>query len=222
MSRHEQQIRPSGDRPFERSGEHPKANDLALLAGDDLPVWRRLTIANHVQRCAHCEHEVRQFQSAAAEIKRAGASETLTAFEAVGNWPSLEREMIGNIKVGVAAAQCIEKAGARRFHHWRASFIVAALSVLFIAGWLIHIPNSDTERMLSAFRLAFTGSRMAAGTILQTTPEGVAVRSQGAMLTVLHPASAQVTLSLSGGSSVGARYFDDETGQVTITSVYGQ
>jgi hypothetical protein len=221
MSRNEQ-IRSAGDHPFEHSREHPKGSDLALLASDDLPIWRRMTVANHVQHCAHCDGEVRQFQAASMEIKRAGASETLTAFEAVGNWASLEREMIGNIKVGVAAAQCIEKTGVRRFHHWHACFIVAALSVLFIAGWLIHIPTSDTEHMLSAFRLAFTGSHTATSTILQTTPEGVAVRSRGAMLTVMHPASAQVTLSVTSSSSVGARYFDDETGQVTITSVYGQ
>jgi len=55
---------------------------------------------------------------------------------------------------------------------------------------------------------------------VRTTPQGIAVRSQGATLTLLNPSSA--TVSLSGASAVGARYIDDETGQITITNVYGQ
>ena len=61
---------------------------------------------------------------------------------------------------------------------------------------------------------------MRGGTVVQTTPHGIAVRSQGATLTLLSPSSA--TVSFSGASAVGARYIDDETGQITITNVYGQ
>jgi hypothetical protein len=42
------------------------------------------------------------------------------------------------------------------------------------------------------------------------------------MLTLLHPGATDVTVSVNGAGSVGARYVDDETGQVTIASVYGQ
>jgi hypothetical protein len=201
---------------------HPRESDLALLASDDLPIWRRISVAHHVQRCAECEREVEELQAASAQIKRGAASETLTAFEAVGDWPALEREMIGNIKVGLAAAQCIDSVGSRRFPRWGAAALVACLSIVFVAGWFLHVPMADTRHVLSALHLAFAGPRTINGTVLQTTPEGVAVRSQGAILTVMHPASAHVILSVSGNSSVGARYFDDETGQVTITSVYGQ
>jgi hypothetical protein len=58
------------------------------------------------------------------------------------------------------------------------------------------------------------------GTVLRSTPEGIAVRTQGATLTILHPRSAVV--SLSGSSAVAARYVDEDTGQVTIANVYGQ
>jgi hypothetical protein len=56
--------------------------------------------------------------------------------------------------------------------------------------------------------------------VVSTTPEGIAVRAQGATLTILHPPSAIVTLA--GSSSLGARFVDEQTGQVTITNVYGQ
>jgi hypothetical protein len=56
--------------------------------------------------------------------------------------------------------------------------------------------------------------------VLRSTPGGIVVRSQGGTLTILHPNSAVV--SLSGTAGVSARYIDEETGQVTITKVYGQ
>lgn len=201
---------------------HPRESDLALLASDDLPIWRRMSVSHHVQRCAECERDLEELQAASAQMKRGAASETLTAFEAVGDWPALEREMIGNIKVGLAAARCIDNVGSRKVPRWGAAALVACLSVVFLAGWLLHVPMTDTRHMLSALHRAFTGPRAVTGTVLQTTPEGVAIRSQGAILTVMHPPSAHVILSVSGNSSVGARYFDDETGQVTITSVYGE
>jgi len=58
------------------------------------------------------------------------------------------------------------------------------------------------------------------GTVLRTTPDGITVRTESATLTIMHPPSA--VLSLSGASSVAARYVDEQTGQVTITKVYGQ
>jgi hypothetical protein len=75
---------------------------------------------------------------------------------------------------------------------------------------------------VAAFRAAVTRSHPANGIILETNPHGVSVRFQGASLTLLHPASARATASFTSSSSVGVRYVDDETGQVTIANVYGQ
>jgi hypothetical protein len=55
---------------------------------------------------------------------------------------------------------------------------------------------------------------------LKNTPDGIAVRTQGATLTIMHPRSAVVLVS--GPSSMSARYVDEDTGQVTITKVYAQ
>ena len=49
--------------------------------------------------------------AARAELNRESSDETLTGFEAIADWRSLEREMLGNIAVGVAAARCIDKVG---------------------------------------------------------------------------------------------------------------
>jgi hypothetical protein len=75
--------------------------------------------------------------------------------------------------------------------------------------------------LLASFqRLIGEGAVQQAGSVLRATPDGISVRAQGATLTILHPRSAVV--SMSGASAVRARYVDEDSGEVTITSVYGQ
>jgi hypothetical protein len=202
-----------------KSGGHPRTETLALFARGDISWLERRSIEAHVRRCAGCEHEVEQFRATVEELQR-GASGLPPALE---NWSRIEREMAGNINVGVAASRCIENVGSRRLRGWRGPAVVAGLSIVFVAGWLLNIPHSDTAKLFSAFHSAWGGAQPQNGTIVQTTSEGIAVRTQGAMLTLLHPdAAAGITISVNGIDSVGARYVDDETGQVTITNVYGQ
>jgi len=201
---------------------HPRPEELALASRRDLPLWRRWQVNWHVRRCPVCEHEVVEYRTVSARIKGQATAEALTAGESAMDWQRLAREMTGNIKVGIAAAQCIGTAPGHIFRKWRVTALVAGLSVIFIAGWWINVPRDDMDRVVAAFRAAVTRSHPADGIILETNPHGVSVRFQGASLTLLHPASARATASFTSSSSVGVRYVDDETGQVTIANVYGQ
>jgi hypothetical protein len=201
---------------------HPAIEELALFSRGDLPVTRRLMINAHVRTCPSCETEVEQFQAVAATFKKEAAGQTLNSLEATADWARLEREMTGNIKVGIAAAECIDRGVGRRFHGRRAWVLVGALCLIFLMGWLINVPREDSDRILAALQRGISRPQIASSTVLQTTPRGVSVQSQGARLTLLHPASVKATFSFTGSSSVGIRYVDDETGQVTITNVYGQ
>lgn len=90
-----------------------------------------------------------------------------------------------------------------------------------MAGWVTHIPREETDHLLLSLRHwagMETGTPL--GAVLRSSPESVAVRAQGATLSLMHPKSAVV--SISGTSAIEARYVDEETGQVTITGVYGQ
>jgi hypothetical protein len=199
---------------------HPRLETLALYATGDLP-WRlRWRTASHTKRCAECEQQVLLLRSARVQLKREADAQTLTGFEAIADWGCLEREMLGNIAVGVSAARCIDKVGRKRGLLSKTAF-VAVLMVMFVAGWVTHIPYVQTLHLTASLRRLVGMERpQPVGPILQTTPDGIAVRTQGATLTILHPRSAVV--SMSGASAVGARYFDEETGQVTITNVYAQ
>ena len=199
---------------------HPSLDTLALYSRGDLPLRARWRTRSHVAGCVDCEQQVFLFRSAAAELKREAKAETLTGFEAIADWTRLEGEMLGNIGVGVAAARCIDKVGRSRYLISRAA-LVMGLIALFVAGWVTHIPREQTEHLGASLRRIFRMEQpQTAGTVLRTTPDGIAVRAQGATLTIMHPPSAVV--SMSGTSAVSARYVDEETGQVTITKVYGQ
>ena len=117
---------------------HPGPEILALHSRGDLPILSRLRVQTHVLRCEDCEHTIALFHSAHNELKREASAETLTAFEAIADWDRLEREMLGNITVGVSAARCIDKEGRKRGWFATVAFS-AALSALFIAGWFRHI-----------------------------------------------------------------------------------
>lgn len=203
-----------------RTAVHPRLETLALYATGDLP-WRlRWRTGSHIKHCGDCDQQVLLFRSATAKLKREAETQTLTGFEAIADWTRLEREMLGNIAVGVAAARCIDNVGRTRSLFSKGVF-AAALIALFIAGWATHIPREQTAHLTASLRNLLGLERpTVTGTIVQTTPDGIAVRAQGATLTMMHPRSAVV--SFSGASAVEARYVDEETGQVTITNVYGQ
>jgi hypothetical protein len=201
---------------------HPSAELLALFTTADLPLLDRWKIRRHIGTCEQCEHEVALFRASDIEFQRQARTETLTGFEAIADWSRLEREMEGNIIVGLAAARCIERGADHRGLLIKFS-LAAAMLLLFVLGWVTHVPNQQSARILTAVRGAFDGSnqsRVYEGPFLRTQADGIVVGSQEGSLTILHPATAVV--SLSGPSSVEARYVDDETGQVTITDVYGQ
>ena len=200
---------------------HPSPEVLALFSRSDLTLLQRFQVRRHVARCEDCDRQVSLFRASASELKRQARTETLTGFEAIADWSRLEREMEGNIVVGLAAARCIDPKNRSRGFYVKAGF-ASGMGVLFALGWVTHVSNEQSVQIYTAVVNMFGGSHRHEnqGPILRSQPDGIVVGSQESSLTILHPASAVV--SVSGGSSVEARYVDDETGQVTITSVYGQ
>jgi hypothetical protein len=199
---------------------HPALENLSLYSVGDLPLFLRLRTGRHVRHCATCEQQVLAMQSARAELRREAQAQILTGFEAIADWRSLEGDMLGNIRVGVAASRCIENVGLTR--KWTSRFAwAAAMAALFAAGWLARVPAEDNQKIVAALRrVVGLDQPQFYGTIIRSTPEGIAVRTQGATLTILHPQSA--VISMSSPTSVTARYVDDDSGQVTISNVYGQ
>jgi hypothetical protein len=202
-------------------GRHAAIATLALFSRGDLSWLEGWKVRRHVAGCSACGDEVSRFRFATEELKREAAAQTLTGFEAITDWTRLEREMLGNIAVGVSAARCIDNVGRRRGVLLAKGAAMGGMALLLVGGWFIHVPPEQNRHLLASFqRLIGEGAVQQAGSVLRATPDGISVRAQGATLTILHPRSAVV--SMSGASAVRARYVDEDSGEVTITSVYGQ
>jgi hypothetical protein len=202
------------------TAEHPSVEILSLYSAGDLPLLLRFHTGRHVRECPACEQQVLSLHSAKVELRREAHGEILTGFEAIADWHALESDMLGNIRVGVAASRCIEKVG--RAHSFVSRLAWGfGMTALFAAGWISRMPPEDNQRIILALRRAVGLEQPAFnGTVVRSTRDGITVRAQGATLTFLHPQSAVV--SMSSPASVTARYIDDDSGQVTITNVYGQ
>lgn len=203
-----------------QAAEHPSVDILSLYSAGDLPWLLRFQTARHLRACEVCESEVLSLRAAKTELRREAHAEVLTGFEAIADWHALESDMLGNIRVGLAASRCIENVGRPRRIGLRVAW-GAGMAALFMAGWVARAPSEDSQRLVTALRRV-VGLELPSvgGTVVRSTPEGISVRAQGSTLTILHPHSAVV--SMAGPGAVTARYVDDDSGQVTITNVYGQ
>jgi hypothetical protein len=202
------------------SAAHPSLEILCLYSAGDLPFVLRYQTGRHVRHCETCEQQVLSFKAARQELRREAQGEILTGFEAIVDWQAIETEMLGNIRVGIAAGHCVENVGRTRRWTGRLAW-ASGMAALFVAGWLSRVPAEDNERIMSALRrVVGLEQPVFAGTVVRSTRDGISVKAQGATLTILHPQSA--VISMSSPASVTARYIDDDSGQVTITSVYGQ
>ena len=101
------------------------------------------------------------------------------------DWDQLAAEMTANIRVGLAAGECVTP----REHKvatmsWRPAAIAAGLVVLMAGAWWLNIPRSDTETIGRAIRDMATGGRVNAtqeerGPVVGASSAGVVLVENG-------------------------------------------
>lgn len=189
---------------------HPEPAMLALHAGGELPLVRRIAVALHVRLCGECRREAEAFRQA-----RLALQEEAQALPPGIDWAALEAEMKANIRLGVAAG-AIVRGRTRRTEPWRPqrkpAFVVAAtFAVVLAAGWLL-------DRSRAPQPAPAAGS----GVVLQSTPDGLAVEWGRGETAVLGAGRPPVAAAVSWDGSVRAPFLDEDTGQVTIYNVAAQ
>lgn len=121
-----------------RAVKHPSEATLALHAGGDLGPIARWRIQRHLKECETCQDEILAFQ----EVRRMVAD--LSAMPDVP-WARLSAEMHANIRLGVAAGECVRETDSRQ-SGWkkpgalRISLAAASVAVVICAGLLIDKP----------------------------------------------------------------------------------
>jgi anti-sigma factor RsiW len=208
--------------------QHLKETDLALYASGDLRPWQRAVAYLHMQRCELCRECVEGFR-ADTKVLRDAAADVPEGLD----WARLSAEMTANIRVGLAAGECVSP-HKRKAHKsippvWRpvalASCVAAMLAVLLAGAWLLNVPSEETKVLSHAMRSMWHGRAAVyeeRGPAIEASSEGIELRKDGGSLGVSQDAAQLVTVSVSTQGSASAHYVDQDTGQVTITSVYAQ
>ncbi len=183
--------------------KHPSETNLALLAGGELSGWRRWSAARHVAECDQCQREVAEFSSLREEVRA-------TAEMPQVSWNSLAAEMRANIRLGLEAGECVtERPAARSIFSLRALVACGSLAMLLAVGFLIEQPAPRRTESKSA------------DAVLETSGAGIQVTEGSQSMMLLNVGSRDVQYQ-AGGSTMGARYVNSDTGQVTINNVYVQ
>jgi hypothetical protein len=209
--------------------KHPNQVQLALWSGGDLGPWDRWRTGRHVAGCASCASEVQALRTAREHVREVTAQlpENL-------NWNHLAEEMTANVRVGLAAGEAIARfdkpalSGRPRLG-WNAAMVVICATVVFGAAFWINLPRPQMDHLLSALgrvrteRIGKLVQHPAAATedvMLEASSLSLDLSQNGRTLSLMHPHSDAVTVSVSMRGSVGVRYVDADTGQVTTNKVY--
>ncbi len=216
---------------------HPTESQLALFCGNDLGRFERWRVRRHVAECGDCAETVASFGTVRNELKAQGEQ-----VPAGIHWPRLADEMTGNIRVGLAAGECIEafEKRPRDLKHglgWHAAMVLAGATAVMIFALWIRLPQPELDRVLASFRkirverigqfvrtpVPVQDGLIRDGIVLDATAAAIEVKASGGTFSLLRPAhqnnrAVAVTVSMQG--SAGARYVDEDTGQVTTNRVY--
>jgi len=202
--------------------KHLDEGRLALLAGDDLGFFPSLRAWWHLQGCTSCRASFDAFRENRRAVKEA-AQEMPAGID----WARLSEEMTGNIRVGLAAGECVgdypTKLRFPRFR-WGGATLVAALTAVFVVGFWINLPAPQADHLVAALKSIVnrSASRDAGRTdmLLASSRHGIEVKTNGASLSWVPPDPGGALVTVSTRGSVAARSLDDDTGQTTITEVY--
>jgi hypothetical protein len=189
---------------------HPSESKLALYAGKDLGFWERFRISRHVYRCERCQRHleelagVREWIGAQAEEMPVGV-----------NWDNLAAEMRANIRLGIAAGQCVAEPVAPKLSlaRWRTPALVSPVLLVMVAGWILLSLHPPIKPASAVYRH---------DVVLQAGAGGIGLEKDGRGFSLLSPQGEGVIASVRGETAVRSRYVDPDTGQMMVTHVYAQ
>jgi hypothetical protein len=189
---------------------HPGEKELALLAGGDLGLLNKWRVSKHVEQCAACRATADSYEALRAE------SAALAEIPADLNWNRLASEMKANIRLGLAAGECVAgySVGPKRarFSKLQTAVAYAGLVALVVAGVWMQRPTPHLQQAAIV--------PVEEGATLEATRDGIELSDAGGSFGLrYHPARNDVYFSADAGGAMRARYVDKGTGYVTVVKV---
>jgi len=185
---------------------HPNEATLALHAGGDLGAMARWRVERHLRQCESCREELAAFAS---------TREMVTGLAEIPElpWSRLEAEMKANIRLGLAAGECVRDASARGagwfvvagLRGTRAAVACATVVILLVTGLFLERPHPRTAP--------------AQAVVLEHRTDGIEMTDGGQAVSLMHTGAESVIYSVSAQGNMGARYVDPKTGVVTVNNL---
>ena len=211
--------------------QHISEAEIALFVSGDLGFGAGLLVRAHLHRCERCRRVVEAYKHDRALVRQL-ADELPEGLD----WNRLASEMTANIRVGLAAAECVApRTRKTAAWGWRPAAVIAGLTIIMVGSWWLNMPPAQTQELGRAMKAIWNvRSNNAANTIhrgmdrddrgpvVEATASGIELRENGGSLGVSQGEARPLTVSLNVQGSASARYVDADTGQITITSVYTQ
>jgi len=188
---------------------HPRENDLALLAGGEAGRIRRFLLDRHLRECADCRETVAEYRELRADVAELEPPDL--------NWSFLAADIRANIRLGLEAGACVRATPALKRWNARPAIALAGLLLLFVGGFFMR--DVRLRQLISEQ----TPVAEEATPVLQMTGSGVEIRSgTNNSLTLLNHHGTATNQTVSARGDIGTRYVDSDTGSVTINNVYLQ
>jgi hypothetical protein len=162
--------------------------------------WRT---ERHLAKCRQCRDEVAGFEGTRSTI-----ADLLEMPEL--QWSRIAEEMRANIRLGLAAGECVRPVdrtgwGSRRAA-WRMVVAMASITALAVTGLMLERPRPAIE-----FQTAARDENAA----VQTTADGIG----NPAMRLMYRGADRVQLSASAEGSVQAQYTNPNTGYMTVSQV---
>jgi predicted anti-sigma-YlaC factor YlaD len=190
---------------------HPSETNLALLAGGDCGWLQRFFLNRHVARCGDCRDTLASFTELRSETLELASNNASIMPET--DWNRLAGEMRANIRLGLAAGECVGVAPAAILPvSWKPRLAMGAACVLLLtgAGIFLHglLPNDNPAGVVHA------------AARVESNSTGVQVTTGASSMTLMNNAGVAGDQTVSSDGAIRASYVDGDTGTVTVTSVY--
>jgi hypothetical protein len=207
--------------------KHPSESELALFAGGDLGFLSRWRLRKHLRQCNGCRSEVESYRQERETIR-----ELADELPDGVNWARLSQEMTGNIRVGLAAGECVGPLRSRRPRSlaWHAMAVIAAAFVIVISAMWMNMPREQADHLFSSLksirwnrvgRLVPTVQAPSQDSVvLEASPASIELTANGGTMSFLTSRADNVAVSVSMQGSARTQYVDADTGQVTINKVH--
>jgi hypothetical protein len=183
---------------------HPKETTLALHSSGDLGWFAGWKVERHLAQCGRCRDEVSGFREMREILPDMAELPDV-------QWNRLAAEMRANIRLGLAAGECVRGAAEAEvepsplFNAARAVVAFAGVFTLLVTGLVLEHPGPH--------RVAVSMEPMA-----QAIDNGIQMRTGDQGFGLMHDGASGV-INVVTSHGIGARYMDPNTGLVTMTKV---